>query len=44
MKYIKILLLIGFTVSLIGCTSYKHHVKAGYNPNDTDNVYHLVHE
>ncbi|WP_262494284.1 hypothetical protein [Flammeovirga pacifica] len=44
MKYIKLLLAIGVIIALSSCTTYKNHVAAGYNPNNSDNIYHLVHE
>ncbi|MBB6463412.1 hypothetical protein [Flammeovirga kamogawensis] len=44
MKYLKLLLLLLFMMAMTSCVSYKSAVQAGYNPNDTDNIYHLAHE
>ncbi|MBB3698133.1 hypothetical protein FHS70_002259 [Flammeovirga yaeyamensis] len=44
MKILKLLLATGIIIAMSSCTSYKNHVAAGYNPNNTENIYHLVHE
>ncbi|WP_256366128.1 hypothetical protein [Flammeovirga sp. SJP92] len=44
MKYLKLLLIGAFLLSLSSCVSYKSSVASGYNPNDSNNIYHMVHE
>lgn len=44
MKYLKLILIGAFLLSLSSCVSYKDSIASGYNPNDMNNIYHKVHE
>ncbi|WP_255516165.1 MULTISPECIES: hypothetical protein [unclassified Flammeovirga] len=44
MKYFKIILIGFFALAMSSCISYKDSVVSGYNPDDIENIYHIVHE